>query len=958
MRAAFSQSCGPDRLRSESNLTVTVEQSETAMLSPKTQYNLKNAKTYFSEHLAVGDYYSETKRVIGRWIGNGAASLGLHGAVQAEAFLALCNNRHPESGERLTQRTKTTRRKRDEHGEEHEVANRRVFFDFTFSPPKSVSIAALVGEDDRILAAHHEAVKVAMAELEKLAATRVHDGRKISDRVTGNFVAALFTHETSRALDPHLHTHGIIFNATRDPVERRWKALQNHEMLAARKFVENVYYHQLAQSLRAFGYSIVNSARGDFELAGIPFAWIERFSKRHEEIEQKTQAFLAQNPGEHDVAAIREHIAHKDRQAKVSDLASGHLRKLWRSQMTQAEQRQLKARLHAPDDESSTAMSAAEALDWAEDHLFDRRSVVHEFELWRHALEHGRGSAITLDELKAETACRPYLRETSETSGKLTREDVLAREWSIVQKAKDGAGRHEPLAPAGLASSDRLSADQEQAFRRLLTSRNFITVFRGGAGTGKSHVLRRVEKAIGQAGCQACVIAPQRQQVIDLARDGFDRPQTVAEFLERSEIAKGTIVIVDEAGQIGGKQMFALINLVESREGRLILSGDTRQHGPVEASDALRAIERYSGLQPIELKEIRRQDPGRGRSRTECSRIAAYREAVKEASDGNTVHSFDILNGLGLVSECSSQDEKAQLIQSYLEYARQGDSALIVSQTWSHIHEINRDIRKALAAQGALSGSEVTITALERIDLTSAQKREARFHPKDGTIVFVRNIRGFAPGQTAKLIAAIPGGIVVENHERVEVLKAEHMDAIAVCEPREIQLRCGDRLQLKANGKSSDGRRLTNGEIATVAAIRSSGEIQLEDGRILPAYYRQFVHGYAVTSYSSQGKTVDHVIFADSAVKAATSAEQWYVTISRGRKSIRLLTPNKGDLRTHILRTSHRELALDLQPASKKPHPWYVFQGLRRGREFARRVCLITAARLGMSRAIKKGVNV
>jgi ATP-dependent exoDNAse (exonuclease V) alpha subunit len=281
-----------------------------------------------------------------------------------------------------------------------------------------------------------------------------------------------------------------------------------------------------------------------------------------------------------------------------------------------------------------------------------------------------------------------------------------------------------------------------------------------------------------------------------------------------------------------------------------------------------------------------------------------------------------------------------------------------VSQTWSHIHEINRDIRKALAAQGTLSGSEATITALERIDLTSAQKRELRFHPKDATIVFVRNIRGFAPGQTAKLIVAIPGGIIVENHERVEMLRAEHMDGIAVCQPREIQLRCGDRLQLKTNGKSSKGEKLTNGEIVTVASIRSSGEIQLDDGRVLPAHYRQFVHGYAVTSYSSQGKTVDHVIFADSAVKAATSAEQWYVTISRGRKSIQLLTPNRAELRTHILRTNHRELALDLETTSKKPHPWHVLQGLRRGREFARRVCLITAARLGMSWALKKGINV
>ena len=79
------------------------------MLSPKTQLNLKNAKTYFSEHLAVGDYYSEANRVVGKWIGEGAALLGLNGAVQKDAFLALCDNLRPDSKERLTQRTKTTR---------------------------------------------------------------------------------------------------------------------------------------------------------------------------------------------------------------------------------------------------------------------------------------------------------------------------------------------------------------------------------------------------------------------------------------------------------------------------------------------------------------------------------------------------------------------------------------------------------------------------------------------------------------------------------------------------------------------------------------------------------------------------------------------------------------------------------------------------------------------------------
>ena len=80
----------------------------------------------------------------------------------------------------------------------------------------------------------------------------------------------MFRHETSRALDPHLHTHCIVFNATHDPVENCWKALQSHDMFVAQKFVENVYYHELARELRRFGYAIENKRRGDFEIKGIP----------------------------------------------------------------------------------------------------------------------------------------------------------------------------------------------------------------------------------------------------------------------------------------------------------------------------------------------------------------------------------------------------------------------------------------------------------------------------------------------------------------------------------------------------------------------------------------------------------------------------------------------------------------------------------------------------------------
>ncbi|MGO9536349.1 MAG: MobF family relaxase, partial [Limisphaerales bacterium] len=160
------------------------------MLAPKAQYNPVDAKKYFKEHLAVGDYYAEGQTVSGQWIGKGAADLGLSGVTTTDEFVRLCDNLHPQTGERLTLRQKTTRIEKGIDGEEKQAANRRVFYDFTFSPPKSVSIAALVGNDARIIEAHEQAVTVAMHQLQTFAATRVRKNDECTDRPTGNLVAA------------------------------------------------------------------------------------------------------------------------------------------------------------------------------------------------------------------------------------------------------------------------------------------------------------------------------------------------------------------------------------------------------------------------------------------------------------------------------------------------------------------------------------------------------------------------------------------------------------------------------------------------------------------------------------------------------------------------------------------------------------------------------------------------
>jgi conjugative relaxase-like TrwC/TraI family protein len=148
------------------------------MVTAKTQYNLKNAEEYFKEHLCVGDYYDEGQRVSGKWIGLGAERLGLSGKVHAEDFLRLCENQHPATGERLTPELKTTRIK-----DGRTVADRRIFYDFTFSPPKSVSLAGFLDDAERIFKAHDQAARLALRNFEDFAAI---PARRIRNSTTSN----------------------------------------------------------------------------------------------------------------------------------------------------------------------------------------------------------------------------------------------------------------------------------------------------------------------------------------------------------------------------------------------------------------------------------------------------------------------------------------------------------------------------------------------------------------------------------------------------------------------------------------------------------------------------------------------------------------------------------------------------------------------------------------------------
>jgi conjugative relaxase-like TrwC/TraI family protein len=757
------------------------------MLSPKTQMNLKNAKEYFREHLGMGDYYAQGQQVRGVWFGAGAEKLGLKGVTSEQAFVRLCEGLHPETGERLTLRRNTDRR---ENGQR--VVNRRVLFDFTISPPKSVSVVALL-QDGPVIGAHDRAVQVAMAELERFARTRVRKGGKEETRITGNVLGAAFRHETSRELDPHLHTHCIVFNATFDPVERRWKALEPALMLRAQKFVENCYYHELCRGLKKLGYEI-EANRRDFEIKGVPASVTERFSKRHRQIDAEAARRTERGEPLGNVKDAREQIARASRKRKPEATSPERFLSEWQRQLLPAERKALTA-LRDKSGSSAPSMSAAELVDWANEHLFERRAVVDDFDLLSAALARGRGASVDVDALRAEIARRDYVREVDST--KLTSRDVLRCELALVFATREGRGSHAPMA-ADHKPSARLSDEQTAAVRQILGSRDFITVFRGGAGTGKSFALREVKRGIECAGRPVVVVAPQRQQVTDLTADGL-AAETVSHLLATKRLPSRAVVIVDEAGQIGARQMFELITLAKQNGARLLLSGDTRQHGAVSASDALRAIEAYGGIRPAEIQEIRRQDPSRGATASERIAIGRYRAAVKAAASGDVVTAFERIDRLGWIRELGEEARRAALAKDYVAAFARRETALVVGQTWDEVRGVNDAIRSQLRTSGRLKAGKV-VASLRGIDATTAQKRDPGFYATGQSVCFVSRYGRFVPGDVCSIASSDVCGLTLIKNGRRSRVSYRYADRFTVVESVALEIAVGTPARLASNG--------------------------------------------------------------------------------------------------------------------------------------------------------------
>jgi conjugative relaxase-like TrwC/TraI family protein len=849
------------------------------------QKNRAVAKGYFDEHLSHNDYYTQGELEPGRWIGLGAERLGLleGQAVDRKAFMELCDNLDPATGRRLTQR---------HNGE----GNRRVFFDFTCSAPKSVSILAVTMDDERIVRAHQQAARIAAKELEQFAATRIRTQGAQEDRKTGNLVGAEFLHNSSRALDPQLHTHFTFFNATHDGHEQRWKALQTSAMFAASQYGTEVYRNELARKLNAIGYEVVATKKG-FEIKGVPASLIKRFSKRSAE-RDKVIAEMERKLGRQLTRNEVSVAVHRTRSRKLKGVSTEEVRERQLKQLSPQEAaalRSLKERASGFRIDPATKVDETAALSLASAHVFERSSVVSQEELLRHALIAGRGQA-DLAALKQTVAASPdFLR----VGGDISTREILGTELYLIQTLNAGQGTRSALAP-GFEPAASLGEDQRHALCHVLKSPDQFTGMRGLAGTGKTTTLSELSRALDASSHAGLFCAPTASATEVLRKDGFSAAVTLARLLhdpqQQDQLHAGSVVVLDEAGLVGTNEMKQLFELVQRTHARVIFSGDTGQHASVTRGDALRLLEEHSHYSFRELSRIRRQQAD------------AYREVVELAAHHQPQEAFDRLDQLGWIVEPDNLYETAAT--AYLESRTHGKPALLVAPTWNEIELVTNAVRSRLKKEGVLDTDEERISIFDSLSWTEAQKQQVGLYSSGQQIVFGRASGAFRHNEKVEVVAVESGALRVRRDDgSVRVFRPRSGSSFDVGEARDIAVASGDLILLQAN-RVKNG--LINGQVGTVQSIRN-GTITLTDGRVLPADYRQFSHGYCVTSHAAQARTVDAVfVVASSRSAGAIHREQFYVSISRGRQECRIFTDDKLLVRDRVARSTQRQAALEL----------------------------------------------
>src|SRR5689334_15058038 len=457
------------------------------------------------------NYYSEAGEVKGRWSGRLADEWNLKGEVSSEQYERLVAGQDPHTGEQLVQAVKA-RETVNEFGETIVTSEHRAGWDATISAPKSVSLAALVGDDERVRDAHRESVNEALKGFEEYLQAR--GGGDKPAITTGKMVAAQFEHTSSRPdrtngyAAPQLHTHVVIFNMTQTE-KGKVRSVQPLELYRSQQYATAIYRAHLAEKLQGLGYEIeVHPRTGAPEIKGFSEAYLQESSPRREEVlkeaEQIKKRLERDGITVADNAGLKHAAAHNDRASKQYDRAEMRERALAmdvkhenqaRHLVNQARERQS---LRLAQDEITTR--AQEAVTFARDNAVEREAVADMRHVMTDALRRNLG-LTTYEAVTNEMRMRQergefidILRE--QRSPEATTQRMLKMEKENIQAVIDGKGSSpavvrasrvkDVVANSAQSNHVKLNANQQSALETLLSNDDQMVGLQGGAGTGKT----------------------------------------------------------------------------------------------------------------------------------------------------------------------------------------------------------------------------------------------------------------------------------------------------------------------------------------------------------------------------------------------------------------------------------------------------------------------------------------
>ena len=883
------------------------------------------------------DYYAKDSphhRDSSIWRGRGAEDLGLTGPVDPDTLRSVLEGVVPDgSGQRLGKRGKEG------------VIHHRPGRDLTLSAPKSVSLLAYLGGDGRAMWAHEVAVKRTLEWVERNAAeTRMSEpgtGRmvRVGDQKS---VIATFRHDTSRNMDPLLHTHAVIANMVRG-ADGKWRTMSNEKLYAQKMLIGAIYRTELARGLEGFGYRVEKThADGRFEIEGVPREVIEAFSTRRAEIEKAMEERGLGKTAENQRAARRVAIMTRDpkREAEKATLMA-----VWEKQAKDLgfDAAALKAEAKTRSAPAKEAEPAREAMVWAVAHLAEREAVFDRAALLAGALA-WRPGAVSMAGAEREVARleKTGVLHAADLPGNrevLTTEKAAAAERETIALVEAGRGRGAPAMRGWMVDrhlrKGPLTHGQKEAVKLILAEKDRVVGVQGYAGTGKTKMLKRARALLEKRGYEVKGLAPSASAARTLEAEAGIESETLQRFLTRyADVAQGrltrgarkhlragyrkTALVVDEGSLASTREMRELLRISEVlRMPRVVLVGDAKQLDAVDAGKPFAQLQ-AAGMKTATMSEIMRQ------------REPDLKAAVEATLAGDVRRAFDKLGSN--VAEVKADNLAGAAAARWLALPPEArERAGLMAPSHKIREKINAIVRERLIRKGAVCGPIFRTNRLVSRGYTNPEKSLAANYSPGDVVAFHRpykrlgvekgdelRVKGVDHANGAVILQGWGGGEVRWEPSRL----AARTGGVEVYKVERIELRAGDKVRWTRNDPDLG---LMNSQAAEVRSVRKGRvTFRIEDGRTLSMtagvpQLRHIDRAWASTVHAFQGRTVDTVIAAMEANHPdLTNQKTLYVEISRARDRAELVTDDAKALRERLeAATGERIAALEAIGAGK-----------------------------------------